>query len=138
MSLSKTLDHLEVTMIQLNDGRTVLGYNVEETDDHIGMYYPVVIVLTDIYSLNTSVVGYKYSPFSEKNVVVFNKVCVMSNSDPEERVRDFYKKLVEYYESVHLNIAMSKEFETKINQEERGDDGNETNYDPNSKSRILH
>jgi hypothetical protein len=95
----------EITILHLNDGRMIIGYIEEQTDEQITIMHPVVMLLSNPYSLTTSVAGYKYSPFADDSTVMFNKPSIQSFAIPQERIAGFYEELVKYHQSVEIKYA---------------------------------
>lgn len=88
----------------MSNGTMLMGYNIEENPHHIKLAWPVGLFLSNPYSLSTSVLGYKYSPFAADDEVIINKSNIDSRTVPVEYISNYYEDLVKSYQAANISF----------------------------------
>ena len=103
-----------ITLIHESNGTMVIGYNVYEDETTIKLLYPIGLYLSNPASLNTSVIGYKYSPFAKDDEVLFFKASLTGKSTPIKKISDYYEGLVKSFQEYYVGYKEVDKSENKI------------------------
>jgi len=80
---------MKVILFTVPGVQPIIGNVVKEDKDYMDVEYPVIVLKEETYLFTMP-----YVPFAKSGIVAFNKDNIISTSDIDEDVLEFYKMIV--------------------------------------------
>lgn len=88
-----------INVLSLPNGQQLIGRIIEEDDAVIKVEYPLIMILSNPVSINTSIYATRYMPMASEGIVTFNKQNVVGVANIDPPLEAYYDKMVDFFKS---------------------------------------
>ena len=94
---------MSVFVFTMQNGVTMIGDIISETDTEFTIKFPIILTPNDRYRNN--IIGYRMFPFTDDDIIEVNKDKVMFFGNPTQELVDYYYELTYYYSESDTKVT---------------------------------